>query len=153
MGVSGQNSIVKPKICKTKNPISKSRPATRQPAAPLVKTHWVRINSATWKLTDGEQVLVPKLIGHWAGHKVDRAIAWVIDAGLTGSLWFARVRDDRGDWTFGPVPLARAKEAAEARAHGRPFIPHDSYVTLEPVDLDWIAAAQLDRSRRGDNAL
>lgn len=39
------------------------------------------------------------------------AIAWAMKIADRG--WFARVRDERGDWSFGPSRLDRAQKAAE----------------------------------------
>jgi hypothetical protein len=35
--------------------------------------------------------------------------------------WYGRVRDERGDWSFGPAPLARALKAVEAWIRHEPF--------------------------------
>jgi hypothetical protein len=47
------------------------------------------------------------------------AIGFAMMVGDKG--WFGRVRDDRGEWSFGPSSLSRAKQATEARILHAPF--------------------------------
>ena len=48
------------------------------------------LNEVTWKLTNGEMTNVPARIGHWAGYRTSKAIAWVIDVGTEKPAWIAR---------------------------------------------------------------
>jgi hypothetical protein len=40
---------------------------------------------------------------------------------VAGKGWFGRVRDDRGEWSFGPSTLSRSKQAVEAWLMHAPF--------------------------------
>jgi hypothetical protein len=52
------------------------------------------------------------------------AIGWAMM--VEGKGWYGRVRDGRGDWSFGPAPLNRALKAVEARIDHAPFEPQDN---------------------------
>jgi hypothetical protein len=88
---------------------------------------WKEINDITWKLCDDEVVRVPAVHGKWGGFNTGKALAWVIELGWVNpdgrKIWFARVRDGRGDWGFGPSNLARARAAALARVRKISFKP------------------------------
>ena len=56
---------------------------------------WIAINEITQKLDDR-----------------GRPIAWAMN--VAGKGWFARVRDSRGEFSFGPSTLSRVQNAAEA---------------------------------------
>jgi hypothetical protein len=73
-----------------------------------------RVNEITWKLTNGELINVPTSHGEWAGYRVSKAVAWVIDVGVTKPAWIARCKDQ----CCGPLPLKEAKAAALAMAKG-----------------------------------
>jgi hypothetical protein len=111
---------------------------------------WDRINAVTWKLTDGEIARVSaEAAGTRTGFNVSRAVAWVIDVGWVAGrvVWFARVHDERGDWSFGSTTIERAKAAAERRVNHAPFDPRpDERAFLGPVDLNRVAAGLLDQS-------
>jgi hypothetical protein len=49
------------------------------------------------------------------------AIGWLMN--VDGKGWYGRVRDARGDWTFGPASATRAIAAVEARIRHEPFDP------------------------------
>jgi hypothetical protein len=51
------------------------------------------------------------------------AIGWAMM--VEGKGWYGRVRDNRGDWSFGPATLSRALKAVEARIDHAPFEPQD----------------------------
>jgi hypothetical protein len=44
---------------------------------------------------------------------------------IEGKGWFGRVRDDRGDWSFGPSSLNRTRLAVEAWIKHEVFDKHD----------------------------
>jgi hypothetical protein len=75
-----------------------------------------QVNSVSWKLTDGTFTQVPTSHGQWSGHRVTKAIAWVIDVGDVKPAWIARFKDQ----CCGPLPLKEAKAAAIAMAKGEP---------------------------------
>jgi hypothetical protein len=139
-----QNRPAKTRTFEGQKPISEIRSST--------STTWTKVNPITWKLTDGVQIRVPAARGKWAGSNTDRALAWLVDVspGEIGGrrfspIWFARVHDERGDWSFGPTTSTLARQAAEARVHHRPFDFRGAYTTVEPIYLNHIAAFQIDR--------
>ena len=79
---------------------------------PNYRFQWERVNSVTWKLTNGESTNVPASHGQWPGYRVTKALAWVIDVG--SAAWLARC----GDRAVGPTTLNEAKAAAVAMAKG-----------------------------------
>jgi hypothetical protein len=46
------------------------------------------------------------------------------------SAWFGRVRDERGDWSFGPATLGRAQQAVEA------YLRHEDF-TKNETEKSW----------------
>jgi hypothetical protein len=75
---------------------------------------WVEINEVAWKLTDGVMPREP-VSGSLGSVSSPRALVWLLrDFMAEGySTWFARIRDGRGNWTYGPVTVGAAKDAAE----------------------------------------
>ena len=47
------------------------------------------------------------------------ALGWATE--VAGKRWYGRVRDERGNWTFGPSSLSRARKAVEAWLRHEPF--------------------------------
>lgn len=60
------------------------------------------------------------------------AIGWTMM--VSGRGWFGRVRDDRGEWSFGPSTLARSRQAVEAWLLHAPF-------ELEEDERMWAGSA------------
>ena len=50
-----------------------------------------KVNEITWKLTNGEMTNTPASRGQWGGYRTSKAVAWVIDVGV--SAWIARHKD------------------------------------------------------------
>lgn len=73
------------------------------PAFVVRKSEWIACNKYTDKL-------------EYKG----RAIGWTMDVENRG--WFGRVKDERGEWTFGPSTRTRARNAAEAWIKHEPFV-------------------------------
>jgi hypothetical protein len=71
-----------------------------------------RVNEVTWKLTNGEQTMVPGSYGQWGGYRTSKAIAWVIC--VAPGKWLARCNDA----VCGPESLSQAKANALAMAKG-----------------------------------
>jgi hypothetical protein len=65
---------------------------------------WKAVNEVTWKCSSKED---------------GPAIAWAMNIENHG--WFGRVRDARGEWSFGPAMLSRCRDAVEARLHHEMF--------------------------------
>ena len=65
--------------------------------------------------TNGEMTNVPALLGHWGGYRTSKAIAWVIDIGVSKPAWLARCREQ----CTNPMSLAKAKAAAMAMARNK----------------------------------
>src|SRR5262245_47939990 len=78
------------------------------------KLEFEQINEVTWKLTNGEMTNVSACHGFWGGYRTSKAIAWVIDVGVSKPAWLARFKDQ----CCGPLPLKEAKAAALAMAKG-----------------------------------
>lgn len=58
---------------------------------------------------------VPASHEQWGGYRTSKAVAWVIDVGVTKPAWLARFKDQ----CCGPLPLKKeAKAAALAMAKG-----------------------------------
>jgi hypothetical protein len=111
---------------------------------------WEPVNE---KLTDGELIRVAACHGKWGGFNATKAVAWAMRVWDGPRTWFVRVRDERGDWRFGPTSLSRAKAAAEARVNRAPFQPDTDCgerVGNGPVDLNRSAAHFIDRDRESD---
>jgi hypothetical protein len=70
-------------------------------------------------------------------YRTSKAIAWVIDVGVSRPAWLARHKDQ----CCGPSSLKEAKTAALAMAKGA---PGDYRVTSPIVHLNGIAARLLD---------
>jgi hypothetical protein len=99
---------------------------------------WEKVNSVTWKLTDGAFTQVPASHGHWSGYRITKAIAWVIDVG--SAAWLARC----GDQAVGPTSLNDAKAAAIAMAKGGA----GAYRVRDLIrSLNALAAEDLDREK------
>jgi hypothetical protein len=62
------------------------------------------------------------------------AIGWLMN--VDGKGWYGRVRDARGDWTFGPASATRAIAAVEARIRHEPFDPR-----FEDGERAWLGDA------------
>jgi hypothetical protein len=71
-------------------------------------------NGITWKLTNGEMTQVPACHGFWGGYRTTKAMAWVIDVGVSKPAWLARHKDQ----CCGSMTLKEAKAAALAMAKG-----------------------------------
>ena len=67
-----------------------------------------RVNEITFKITNGEMSRVPSSLGKWGGYNTTKALAWVINIGITSATWLARC----GDRVVGPVSFKEAKAAA-----------------------------------------
>ena len=99
-----------------------------------------RVNEITFKVTDGEMSRVPGSYGQWGGYNTTRALAWVIDIGVTSKAWLARC----GDKACGPLPFNEAKAAAFAMVKGSP----GDYQIKHPVDhRNGLAARLLDQAQ------
>jgi hypothetical protein len=100
------------------------------------KLTFQRVNEVTWKLTDGKMTEVPARLGYWAGYRVPKAVAWVINVGK--SSWLARFKDQ----CCGPLPFEEAKAAALAMARKA----KGDYIVENPTDhLNGLQAILLDR--------
>src|SRR5262245_1188998 len=74
----------------------------------------------------------------WDGYRTSKAIAWVIDVGVSKPAWLARFKDQ----CCGPLPLKEAKAVALAMAKGA----SGDYRTTRAIDhLNGLAARLLDR--------
>jgi hypothetical protein len=78
------------------------------------KLDFEQVNEVTWKLTTGEMTNVPACHGFWGGYRTSKAVAWVIDVGVTKPAWLARYKDQ----CSGPSALKEAKAAALAMTKG-----------------------------------
>jgi hypothetical protein len=58
------------------------------------KLDFEQVNEITWKLTNGEMTQVPACHGFWDGYRITKAIARIIDVGVTKPAWLVRYRDD-----------------------------------------------------------
>jgi hypothetical protein len=102
------------------------------------KLDFEHVNEVTWKLTDGEMTNVPACHGFWGGYRTTKAIAWVIDLGVTKPAWMARCKDN----CCGPLPLKDAKAAALAMAKG----VSGDYRIIRPIEhLNGLASRLLDK--------
>jgi hypothetical protein len=101
------------------------------------KLDFEQVNEVTWKLTNGEMTQVPACHGFWGGYRVTKAIAWIMDVGVSKPAWLVRYRDQ----CCGPMPLKEAKVAALAMAKGAV----GDYRISKPVDhLNDLAARLLE---------
>ena len=96
-----------------------------------------QVNEITWKLTNGEMTNVQACDGFWGGYRTTKAIAWVIDVGVSKPAWLARFKDQ----CCGPMTLKEAKAAALAMAKGA---TGDYRVSNSATHLNGIAARLLD---------
>ena len=81
---------------------------------------------------------VPARIGHWAGYRTSKAVAWLIDVGTGKPAWIARHKHE----TTNPMQLQKAKKAAMAMAKGE----CGDYVVRSPIaHLNGLAARLTDR--------
>jgi hypothetical protein len=72
-----------------------------------------QVNAIAWKVVDPNiKTDVPAKLGHWAGYRATKALAWVIDLGY--GQWMARC----GNEVCNPTNLAEAKRQALAMAVG-----------------------------------
>ena len=72
-----------------------------------------QVNSCTWKVVSPNiKTDVPAKLGHWAGYRTTKALAWVIDLGH--GQWIARC----GNEVCNPTNLATAKRQALAMSVG-----------------------------------
>jgi hypothetical protein len=72
-----------------------------------------QVNAITWKVVDPDiKTDVPAKLGHWAGYRTTKPLAWVIDLGH--GQWTARC----GNEVCNPTNLAEAKRQALAMAVG-----------------------------------
>ena len=102
------------------------------------KLEFEPISEITWKLANGEMTNVPASHGQWGGYRTSKAIAWVIDVGVSRPAWLARYRDQ----CCGPLPLIEAKAAALAMAKGA----SGDYTIPDPIrNLNGLAARLHDR--------
>jgi len=54
------------------------------------KLWWVKVDAATWKLTDGKIFRVPAVRGMWGGYEAERGVAWAIYRDWPGEpAWWA----------------------------------------------------------------
>jgi hypothetical protein len=113
------------------------------PETRSLKTHlrFERVNEVTFKVTDGERSRVPASHGQWAGFNTSRALAWVIDVGLSSTAWLARC----GRQVCGPLPFNEAKAAALAMANGE---VGDYETTHSIAHLNGLAARLLERAAK-----
>ena len=66
-----------------------------------------QVNAGTWKVVDPNiKADVPAKLGHWAGYRTTKALAWVVDLGY--GQWMARC----GNEVCNPTNLAAAKRQA-----------------------------------------
>ena len=101
------------------------------------KLEWEKVNEITWKLTDGTMTNTPTSHGQWGGYRTPKAIAWVIDVGISKPAWITRYRDQ----TTNPLPLKEAKSEATAMAKGA----CGDYVVRDPIaHLNGLAAILLE---------
>jgi hypothetical protein len=91
----------------------------------------------TWKLTNGEQTHVPACHGFWGGYRTSKALACVIDVGVTKPAWLARYKNQ----CSGPFSLKEAKAAALFMAKGA---AGDYGVTRPIGHLNGLTARLLD---------
>jgi hypothetical protein len=71
------------------------------------------VNASSWKVADPNlKTDVPAKLGHWAGYRTAKALAWVTDIGY--GQWIARC----GNEVCNPTNLAEAKRQALAMAVG-----------------------------------
>jgi hypothetical protein len=91
--------------------LERSRPKT-VPASAYQHLVLVKVNPIIWKVVDPNiKTDVPAKLGHWAGYRTTKALAWVFDL---GGQWIAR----RGNEVCNPTNLAEAKRQALAMAVG-----------------------------------
>ena len=93
-----------------------------------------QVNEIAWKLTNGQ---VPTCHGFWRGYRVSKAVAWVIDVGVSKPAWLARYKDQ----CCAPMPLKDAKGAALAMAKGA---AGDYRITDPIAHLNGMSARLLD---------
>jgi hypothetical protein len=67
-----------------------------------------RVNEITFKITNGEMSRVPASFGKWGGYNTTKALAWVINIGISSAAWLARC----GDKVVGPASFKEARAAA-----------------------------------------
>jgi hypothetical protein len=94
-----------------------------------------KVNEITWKLTNGEMTNTPASRGQWGGYRTSKAVAWVIDVGV--SAWIAPHKDQ----STNPSGLKEAKTAALAMAKGA----CGDYAVTNPIaHLNGLGARLLD---------
>jgi hypothetical protein len=72
-----------------------------------------QVNAGTWKFVNANiKTDVPAKLGHWAGYRTTKALAWVMD--LSYGQWMARC----GNEVCNPTGLAEAERQALAMAVG-----------------------------------
>lgn len=82
------------------------------PAAAYKHLDLEQVNSCTWKVVDPKvKSDVPAKLGHWAGYRTTKALAWVIEI---GGNWMARC----GNEVCNPTNLATAKRQVLAMSVG-----------------------------------
>ena len=54
---------------------------------------------------------VPASHEQWGGYRTSKAVAWVIDVGVTKPAWLARFKDQ----CCGPLPLKKEAQAAASQ--------------------------------------
>lgn len=92
------------------------------------KLVWERVNSVTWKLTDGRRTDTPRSHGQWPGFKTSRALGWVMQ--IDEDCWVGRVTVRGKRMSTGPAFLDAAKEWVRKRAAGVPIarpLPPEAY--------------------------
>jgi hypothetical protein len=110
------------------------------PDRPLL---WVACNEVTHKCSRREG---GDAVG-WA-MKIERVIDVMPDdpresKQIIKSAWFGRVRDERGDWSFGPATLGRAQQAVEAYLRHEDFTKHETEKSWRGDAWDLVAGGSL----------
>jgi hypothetical protein len=104
-----------------------------------------QVNAGTWKVVDPNmRTDVPAKLGHWAGYRTTKPLAWVVDLGY--GQWMARC----GNEVCNPTNLAEAKRQALAMAVGG----MGDYQVSDPIaHLNRLTArliAKLEKEVEGD---
>jgi hypothetical protein len=84
------------------------------PASAYKHLDLVQVNSCTWKVVDPKSKTdVPAKLGHWAGYRTTKALAWVINLGY--GQWIARCGND-GLQSYQP---SRSQASGSSDGRGR----------------------------------
>jgi hypothetical protein len=90
---------------------------------------WIACNEVTRKLADHAlPALYTNPHGAFPSIGSPQAVGWAML--IEGKGWFGRVRDERGDWSFGPSTLGRAQQAVRA------YLRHEDFPKTE-TEKSW----------------